>query len=249
MKNARPLAHFGFLHAADREPQRRELLFRDAEKEIALIAIGVGGAREFRAVSGIAPLHVMACHQKLGIEVLGGLEQIVELDFVVARDARDRRFAGDVAFGERVDHLRREAGLVVEHVVRNAERLGDMPRVMNVLTGTAASLSARRRSVVIELQRHADDLVAGSLHHRGGDGAVDPARHRNDDALSGARGGNGLGLGGRSSVTSLLRFGRMITGILGRIISGTSGVSKARIKSGSYLLRRGPPAHLKLAYQ
>ena len=119
----------------------------------------------------------------------------MKLDFVVARDARDRRLAGNVAFGERVDHLRGEAGLVVEHVVRNVESFGDVPRVMNVLASAAASLSARCRSVVVELQRHADDLVTSRLHHRRGDGTVDAARHRDDDAPSGARGGNGLWLG------------------------------------------------------
>ena len=76
-----------------------------------------------------------------------------------------------------------------------SESFGDVPRVMDVLAGAAASLSARCRSVVVELQRHADDLVPGSLHHRRRDGTVDAARHRDDDAPSGARGGNGLWLG------------------------------------------------------
>ena len=39
-----------------------------------------------------------------------------------------------------------------------------------------------RCAVVVELQRHADDVVAGRLDERRDDGGIDPARHGDEDA-------------------------------------------------------------------
>ena len=58
--------------------------------------------------------------------------------------------------------------------MRNAERVGDMARVVDVLTGAAASLPPVAVAVIIELQGHADDVVAALLHHRGDDGVSTP---------------------------------------------------------------------------
>ena len=66
-----------------------------------------------------------------------------------------------VAFGEAVDHRFLEAALVVEHVMRNADALGDRAGVVDVLAGAAGALAVGRRAVVVELQRDADDVVAG----------------------------------------------------------------------------------------
>ena len=44
--------------------------------------------------------------------------------------------------------------------MRNAERVGDAARIVDVLAGAAAALPARRLAVIVELQRDADDLVA-----------------------------------------------------------------------------------------
>ena len=43
------------------------------------------------------------------------------------------------------------------------------------------------RAVVVELQRHADDVVAGLLDEPGDDGGIDAARHGDDDARRGTR--------------------------------------------------------------
>ena len=89
----------------------------------------------------------MARRQHVGAELLGGVEEVAKLDLLIAGDARDRRLAGGVALGEAVDHGRGEAALVVEHVVRNAERICNPARIVDVLAGAAASLAAawRRR--------------------------------------------------------------------------------------------------------
>ena len=94
----------------------------------------------------------MAGRQHLGAELARGVEQIVELDRHVAVDAGHRRLAGDVALGEAVDHRFLEAALVVEHVMRNADALGDRAGVVDVLAGAAGALAVGRGAMVVELQ-------------------------------------------------------------------------------------------------
>jgi hypothetical protein len=134
------------------------------------------------AIRELARGHVVAGSQHRGAELARGSEQIVELDQLVAIDARHRRLAGDVALCKPVDHRFLEPALVVEHVVRNADALGDRARVIDVLAGAAGALAMGGSTVVIELQGNADDVVAFGLDQRGGDRGIDPPGHRDDDA-------------------------------------------------------------------
>ena len=127
----------------------------------------------------------MAGRQRIGAEFPGGRQQIAELDRAVARDAGDRRLAGQIAFGEAVDHRLAEARLVVEHVMRDAERLGDPAGIVDILAGAAGALAVRRGAVIVELQRDADHIVALVLQEGGHDGGIDAARHGDDDARCG----------------------------------------------------------------
>ena len=101
---------------------------------------------------------------------------------LVAGDAGDRRLARDIGAGEGLDHLLAELRLVIEHVMGDAEPGGDVARVVDVLAGAAGALAVGRRAVVIELHRHADDVVAVARQQRRGDARIDAARHRDDDA-------------------------------------------------------------------
>ena len=119
--------------------------------------------------------------------------KIAELDRAVALDAGDRRLAGQIALGETVDHRFPEAVLVIEDVVRDAERLGDPARIVNVLARAAGTLAMDRRPMVVELQRDPDDIVAllaeQACHH----GGIYAAGHGDDDTWSraGPWGGRG----------------------------------------------------------
>ena len=178
------LAHLRLRHAAEREPQVAQLLGRRGEQEVALIAIGIDGACHLGTVGAVAALDVVAGRQHVGAELLGGVEQVAELDLLVAGDARDRRLAGSVAFGEAVDDGRSEAALVIEHVVRNAECVGNSARIVDVLAGAATALATGGGAVVVELQGNADNVVPGFAHQRGNDGRIDTTRHGHDDALA-----------------------------------------------------------------
>ena len=86
-----------------------------------------------------------------GTELARGREQVAELDRLVALDARHRRFARHVAFGEAVDHHLLEAALVVEHVVRDAEPIGNLAGVKYVLARTAGAGLSRGDTLVVDL--------------------------------------------------------------------------------------------------
>ena len=65
-----------------------------------------------------------------------------------------------IAVGERAHHRLGEARLVVEHVMRDLERIGHAPRILDVLAGATSALPADRLAMVVELQRDADHVVA-----------------------------------------------------------------------------------------
>ena len=154
------LARRVLLQIAKREAQEAELLARGREQEIALVALGIAAPVKLEAGPARLAPHIMAGGERRGAELLGGLQQVAELDLLIAGDARHRRLAGEIAVGERVHHVLREPRLIVEHVMGNAESLRHAAGILNVLAGAAGALAADRLAVVVELERDADDVVA-----------------------------------------------------------------------------------------
>ena len=180
--------------------QQVELLRRRRIEEIALVPVRIGRAVERRAArpagrglphNGRSPAHV-------GAELPRGLQKVAELDGAVALDAGDRRLAVEIALGEAVDHRLAEARLVVEHVMRDADRLGDAAGIVDVLAGAAGALAMGGGAVIVELQRDADDIVALALEQGRDDGRIDAARHGTTTRVF-------EGSVGRSSVLSMVR--------------------------------------------
>ncbi len=118
----------------------------------------------------------------VGAELAGGLQEVGELDRLVAGDARHRSLAGGIAVGEAVDHRLAEALLVVEDIVRDAEGLGDAAGVVDVLAGAAGAFAVGGRAVIVKLQGDADHVVAGLLEEAGDDRGIDATGHGDDDA-------------------------------------------------------------------
>ena len=127
----------------------------------------------------------MAGRERRGAEPCGRLQQVVELDLLVAGDAGDRRLALEIAVGERAHHRLGEARLVVEHVMRDLQRVGHAARILDVLAGAAGALAADRLAMVVELERDADDVVAFGLQQRRDHRGVDAAGHGDDHARIG----------------------------------------------------------------
>ena len=133
----------------------------------------------------------MSRRHGVGPKVARRLQEVGELDVLIAAHAGDRRLAGEIAFGEGRDDLFAKAALVVEHVMRDPELRRDRACVMDVAPCAAGPLArcGFGRSGIIKLQRDADDIVAVARQHGRHDGRIHAARHRDDDP----RGCGGLG--------------------------------------------------------
>ena len=178
----RQFARLRLGHVAERKAQKIELLARGREQEIALVAIGIRGAHQrARSIAEAARGDVMSGRQRAGAELARGRQQIAKLDRAVALDAGHRRLAERVAVGEIVDHGFAEAAFIVEHVMRNADPLGDIAGVVDVAAGAAGALAMGGRAMIVELQRDADHVVAFGLQQGSRHRGVDAAGHGDHD--------------------------------------------------------------------
>ena len=105
---------------------------------------------------------------RVGADAARGLEQLVELEMVVAERARDRRASGEILANKRPHHILLEALLLVDDVVGNAQVLGDAAGVVDIIERAAAAglgrvgdaVLAGEAGLIPELERQADDAVA-----------------------------------------------------------------------------------------
>src|SRR5208282_6053096 len=155
------------------------------KQKITLVAGGIGRAVQLGSVRPHCPAHIMPGGECRGAEFARGLQQITKLDALIAPDARDRCLAAAIGFGEIIDHFFAEPALVIEHVMRDAETVGDVPSVADVLAGAAGTLAPNRGAVVVKLQCDADDLDAPLDQESRGHRRIYTPRHRDDDAVVG----------------------------------------------------------------
>ena len=169
---------------AERETDEVELLGRGGEEEIALVARKIRRSEQAApAIVEAAGRNIVPGRERRGAEFARRREQVGELDRLVAGDAGDRRLARHIALGEPIDDRGAEAILVVEHIVRNTEPLRDAAGIMDVLARAAGARPVRGLAMIVELHRHADDVIALALQHSGDDRGIDPARHRDDNPI------------------------------------------------------------------
>ena len=185
-KLARDGARFILGQLAERKAQELKLLGGSRKKEVALVAIEIDRTEQGAPPAEFAGADVMAGGHCGGAELARGLQEIRELDRLVAHHAGDGGLAVGVALRKRPDHRIAEALLVVEHVMGNVQARRDLARIVDVAAGTARPLSVGRGAVVIKLQRHAHDVVAGALHQPRDNGGIHAAGHGDEDAGCGA---------------------------------------------------------------
>jgi len=147
-----------------------------------LPAARVGAAVELGPAVAHQSLDIMTGRNGVGAKFARERDEVGELDPLIARRARHRRSAARIFVGEGVDHLPAKAAFIIEHIMRDAETLGDLLGIVNVLPGAARTRPLHRRAMVIELERDADHFGAAALGKRGRDRAVDAARHGDDDS-------------------------------------------------------------------
>src|SRR6516162_1082369 len=172
-----------FGEPAEREAQKIELRARRCKQKITLVSASVPRPVQLGSVRPHHPAHVMPGGERRSTEMTCGAKQIAELDPLIAANARDWRFAAAIGFGKIVDYFRAKAALVIQHVMRNAEPVGNACRVADVPAGAAHALPPDRGAVVVELQGDADNLVAVLDQEGRGHRRIDAARHRDNDPV------------------------------------------------------------------
>ena len=169
-----------------------ELILRQTEQKIGLILGAIGRTLEQPAAALLIELHpsVVAGGQRIGANLLGDDQQLIELQMIVAQAARNGSASGEILLHEGTHHFALKTVFVIDHVIRNADGLGDAARVINIVERAAASLDrlghavvAGQAALVPELHGQADDVVSlGAQHGRDGRG-IDSARHGYGDGL------------------------------------------------------------------
>src|SRR3954454_5148360 len=170
-----------FGQVAQRKAQIVELFARGREQEVALVAIGVGGAdQRTPSVGRAARRDIMPGRERGGTEFARGCQKIAKLDRAVALNAWYRCLPQRVPVSEVVDPRLTTAVLVVKAVMGDSDPLGDVASIVDVLSGAAGALAVCGRAVIVKLQRDANDIVALGLQQRSRHRGVDAAGHRDD---------------------------------------------------------------------
>src|SRR5438445_8072951 len=106
----------------------------------------------------------MAGGNLIGANLPGYNKKLVKLQVIVAETARDRSAPGKVLLDERTHDIALKALLVIDHVVGDAEGLGNAASIVNVVDRTAAALDgfghafvSRETALVPELHGQAND--------------------------------------------------------------------------------------------
>src|SRR5581483_7130498 len=183
---ARPGAHLVLRHPAEGEERAAQELLRQGVEHVALVLARVEAAAEappatFRVA--VAP-HEVARRDGVGVEGVQPMENSLELDVLVAADAGVWRPSASVLVDEVLDHPLAEDVLEVQHVVRDADPVGDASSVLDRrerAAGVGSLDRLERGGSWLDVERDAYDLATLLDEHGRHDRRVDAAAHRGDD--------------------------------------------------------------------
>ena len=119
----------------------------------------------------------MSSRHRRRAQIARHVQQVAELHRLIAADAGNRRLATQIGVGKFFNHLILEPVLIVQDVVRNANGIGGRAGIVNILARTTGPLLLNCRAVVVELESHADHIIAGPRQQCRRNGGVDSAGH------------------------------------------------------------------------
>ena len=154
----------------------------DAPQEVALVLLRIVTPVE----SPVARDRVMPGGDVATVERVRVCEQVAELGEGVAPDARNGGTAVTVLAHEVLDDVQVEAILEIEDVVRDAEHVGHVARVVDRIERAAGAVG-NVFAVAEQLHRGAHHVVALLDEACSGHGAVYSAGHRHQHALTHVR--------------------------------------------------------------
>ena len=132
-------------------------------------------------------LDVVAGDHNIGFQILGRIKQIAEFHALIAANTGDRRSTGKIGIGEVIHDGLAEHIFVVQNVMADTELIGHHAGIVDILTGTAGTLLAANGTVIIELQRDPDHVIACTRGQCCGYRAVDTTGHCHNHTGFGGR--------------------------------------------------------------
>ncbi len=160
--------------------------------EVRLVFGLVGWALQQPAVKLLVEddLGVMAGGNLIGANLLRHNKKLVKLQVIVAETARDRCTPGKILLDERTHHIALKALFVIDHVVGDANGLGNTASIVDIVDRAAAALDgfghafvSSETALVPELHGQADDVVAFRTQHGRNGRGVNSSRHSDGDGL------------------------------------------------------------------
>jgi len=150
----RPIAH--------RKNGATELILRERKQEVRLILCRIRAALQEKAAGRRIALdpRVMAGRHGVGAEAARPIDERGELQVAVAMRAGQRRASRRVLADEVRDDLLVELLLEVDDVMRDVDGGGDAPRIVEIVERAAAAERRLAVGLIVQLHRHADDVVA-----------------------------------------------------------------------------------------
>ena len=132
----------------------------------------------------------MAGRDARGADLARGEQELVELEVVVAERAGDGGAAGEILADEGLDDVGLEAVLLVDHVVGDAELVGDAAGIVDVVDGAAAALDGFGHAVMTgeaalipELEGKANNIFSIGAQKRCDSRRIDSAGHSYGDGF------------------------------------------------------------------
>ena len=135
-------ADLGLHHPAQRKQSAAELVLGQSKQEVGLILGAVGWTLKQPPPKRLIKLDpgVVTGSQGVGSNLLGHNQKLIKLQMVVAKTARDGSATRKILLDERAHHIALKPLLVIDHVIRNADGLGDAARVVNIVQRAATAL-------------------------------------------------------------------------------------------------------------
>ena len=146
-------------------------------QHVGLILGNIGTSADSRPIDRSDNTSMVSGGDHREAERVGTAQQTIELQVPIALDAWIRGPARRVVRHIRADHIAFEVVTEIEHMVLDAESVGDAASVINI--GNCTTTRVTRPAPQFHGDAH--HLVAGLQQQSGRDRGINPARHGNHD--------------------------------------------------------------------
>ena len=127
-------------------------------------------------------LYIMPRRHTVSAKIFRHRQQVFEFHRLITAHTGDGRSPFKISIGKVLYDLFFEIRLVIQNIMRKAHHFGHALGVIYILPRTTGFCFLYGRAVIIQLKRHANNLIALPREHRRADRAIHAAAHRDNNA-------------------------------------------------------------------